>query len=191
MTNYHHITYSPIIEHNKNLWLIDVRKNGVYLAQMNSMLDQLEAVLTHYSQVLVVRFDIGLRYITQGNEPIRAIFESLLRYIQRTYKISNIGYHWVREQEKSKKQHYHCVLMLDANKIRHPSKLNDFILKLEDTHHVRPWIPKNCFYRFKRNELNIKQGAIIRMSYLAKGRGKGYKPTQVKNHSSSRVKPKC
>ena len=100
------------------------------------------------------------------------------------------GYHWTREQERAKKQHYHVVVILDANKVSYPSKINEFILEMGNTLAMRPWIPENCFYRFKRNEHDKKQGAIWRMSYLAKARGKGYKPPQTKNHASSRVKPK-
>lgn len=191
MANYQYVSYSPVFHHGDNLWQVNAVKSGIYTHQMKSMLDQLEAVLTHYSQTLVLRFDIRLHYYSDDNKVITGIFERLLRFIKSTYKIKHVGYHWVREQEKSKQQHYHCVLILDANKIGYPYKLNEFIIEMGNTHNVAPWIPKNCYYRFKRNQTDIKQGAIWRISYLAKSRGKGYKPTQVKNYSSSRVKIKC
>ncbi|WP_164837607.1 YagK/YfjJ domain-containing protein [Salinivibrio costicola] len=32
---------------------------------------------------------------------------------------ANIGYLWVREHERAKQQHYHCVLFLDGSKVNH------------------------------------------------------------------------
>ncbi|GAA60577.1 hypothetical protein P20652_2443 [Pseudoalteromonas sp. BSi20652] len=190
MANYHHVSHSPVINHQDNLWMVNSQPSGIYTKQMKSMLNQLEAVLTHYSQVLILRFDIRTFAYTDDNNVITGLFTYLLRHLKQTYQTDNIGYHWTREQEKAKQQHYHCVLILDANKVRHPSRINNFILEMGNTHNVRPWIPENCFYRFKRNEVNVKQNAIYRISYLAKARGKGYKPPQVKNHGSSRIKAK-
>lgn len=190
MANYQYVSHSPVIQHGQNLWQVHVKKSGIYTMQMKSMLDQLESVLTHYSQVLVLRFDIGIPYQTNDNRFIIAVMENLSGFIKQRYKMSIFGYHWTREQERAKKQHYHVVVILDANKVCYPSKINEFILEMGNTLGVRPWIPKNCFYRFKRYEHDKKQGAIWRMSYLAKARGKGYKPPQTKNHASSRVKPK-
>lgn len=170
--------------------MVNAEPSGIYTNQMKSILNQLEAVLTHYTQVLILRFDIGVPYQTNDNRFILLVFEQLNKYIKKNYQMPVFGYHWAREQEKSKKQHYHATLILDANKIRHPNKLNNFILELGNTLNVRPWIPINCFYRFKRIEQDKKQGAIYRLSYLAKARGKGCKPSQVKNHGSSRVKHK-
>lgn len=190
MANYQYVSYSPVFQHGNNLWQIHATKSGIYTHQMKSILDQLEAVLTHYSQVLVLRFDIRVHCYSDDNKVITDVFAGLLRFIKSAYKIKHVGYHWVREQEKSKQQHYHCVLILDANKIRYPHKLNEFIIEMGNTHNIAPWIPENCFYRFKRNQTDIKQGAIWRISYLAKARGKGYKPMQTKNHGSSRVRLK-
>lgn len=190
MVNYQYVSYSPVIDHNGNLWRVNSEPSGIYTAQMKSILNQLEAVLSHCSQVMVLRFDIRLPYLAHDNSFILSVLDELKKYIKTNYLMPNYGYHWAREQEKVKKQHYHVALMLDANVIRHPSKLNNFIMSLSETLNVRPWIPENCFYRFKRNELDIKQGAIWRLSYLAKARGKGVKPSQIKNHGSSRVKHK-
>lgn len=190
MASYQYVSHSPVINHQDNLWMINSQKSGIYTKQMKSMLEQLEAVLTCYSQVLVLRFDIRTYAYTDDNNVITGMFSKLLKHVKRRYQINNIGYHWTREHEKAKGQHYHCVLILDANKIRHPSKIINFILEMGNTHNVSPWIPENCFYRFKRNEVNIKQDAIYRISYLAKARGKGCKSLQAKNYSSSRIKAK-
>lgn len=190
ISNYNVVSHSPVFAHNQNLWIVNAVKSGIRTAQMKSILEQLEAVLSHCSQVLVVRFDIGIPTYTDDNDVITCLIQKLATYIKNNYEIERVGYHWAREIERAKKQHYHCVMMLDANKIRHPSKLNEFIIKLATKHNLRPWIPEHCYYKFKRNDHNEKQSAIFRMSYLAKGRGKGKKPAQVKNYASSRIKPK-
>jgi hypothetical protein len=190
VANYHYVSHSPIFQHCGNLWHVNAAKSGLYTQQLKSILDQLEAVLSHCSQVLVLRFDIRTPEQTNDNRYILAVIKNLSRFLKQNYQMSVFGYHWAREQEKSKSQHYHVVFILDANKVNHPSRINDFILEMGNTLGVQPWIPKNCYYRFKRNEYDKKQGAIWRMSYLAKARGKGYKPAQTKNHGSSRVKPK-
>lgn len=190
ISNYNIVSHSPVYSHNQNLWLVNAVESGIRTAQMKAILDQLEAVLSHYSQVLVVRFDISIPTYTDDNDVNTSLIKKLTTYIKNTYKMAHVGYHWTREIERSKKQHYHCVVMLDANKIRHPSKLNEFIINLAKKLNLRAWIPEYCYYRLKRNDHNEKQNAIFRMSYLAKGRGKGIKPAQVKNYASSRIKPK-
>jgi len=102
--------------------------------------------------------------------------------------MNDIGYQWVREQEKSKKQHYHAALMLDGNLIQHPSNLLNKIQEM--------WLPrghlyrlKNCFYYLdKKNIKEVRRDVIRRASYMAKIRGKGYRPSQTKDYNSSRIK---
>lgn len=190
MASNQYVSYSEIFQHRDNIWLVNTKPSGIYTTQMKSMLDQLEAVLTHYSQVLVLRFDIGIPYRTRDNRFMVEVMKSLKCFLRQNYKMRVFGYHWTREEERAKKQHYHVALILDANKVSYPSRINNFILELGNTIGVRPWIPKNCFYRFKRNEHDKKQGAIWRISYLAKARGKGKKPAQTKNHGSSRIRVK-
>lgn len=104
-----------------------------------------------------------------------------------TYLTPYMGYVWVREQEKAKGQHYHLVLMLDGNVIRHPSALITKMTELwERNGHL--FTPKNCYVFINDDE--TKREAIKRGSYLAKPRGKGYQATGSRNFGSSRIKLK-
>ncbi|WP_350608076.1 hypothetical protein [Pseudoalteromonas sp. MER144-MNA-CIBAN-0113] len=85
MSNYQYVSHSPVICHKQNIWQVHTSKSGIYTAQMKSMLDQLEAVLTHYSQVLVLRFDIGIPYQTNDNRFIIAVMESLSGFIKQMH----------------------------------------------------------------------------------------------------------
>lgn len=57
------------------------------------------------------------------NKRISSLIKSLRTHVQQYYSMPQMGYLWVREQEKAKHQHYHIILMLDGDKIRHPAKL--------------------------------------------------------------------
>jgi hypothetical protein len=98
-----------------------------------------------------------------------------------------IGYAWVREQEKVKKQHYHVVLFLDGNKIQHPKKLNAIIKAMWEPHGHVPVI-RNPFYYIKKNDNATRVEAIWRISYSAKIRGKGYRDPQANDYQTSRLK---
>lgn len=61
---------------------------------------------------------------------------------------SEIGFCWVREQERTKTQHYHFVLFFDGRKIRHSSKINQLVkYASEDPTAVSTvWHAKRQFY---------------------------------------------
>jgi len=100
-----------------------------------------------------------------------------------------VGFVWAREQEKAKKQHYHLAIFIDGVKIRHSKRLLEVITQKWDEsdprNHHKP-VVKNPYY-FIDNEKVFKK-AIYRLSYLAKTRGKGYRPAQSKDYSTSRLK---
>ena len=111
----------------------------------------------------------------------------LKQWIYRNYGISNIGYIWVRELERSKQQHYHVAIFLDGNKIQHPKKLNAKIKEMYTPYGHMPVVPKPYYYiNEDGDEARLK--AIYRLSYLAKIRGKGYRDTQAKDYQTSRLK---
>ena len=86
-------------------------------------------------------------------------------------------------------QHYHYVLMIDGHKVRHPIEILSKAREIWDIHlSGSEFTPKNCYYNLERNNYESIQDAIWRISYLAKARGKGYKPPQTKNYGTSRIK---
>jgi hypothetical protein len=91
-------------------------------------------------------------------------------------------------QETAKKQHYHYALIIDGHKVNFPyevtNKVKELWLQLDGSE----YFPHNCYYNVKRDDYESIQDAIWRISYLAKARGKGYKPDQVKNYGTSRIK---
>ena len=50
-------------------------------------------------------------------------------------------------------------------------------------------IPENCFYLIDKDNIEKQRPeAIYRASYMAKSRGKQYRPKQTKDYSGSRLK---
>lgn len=145
-------------------------------------------MFSHHWQLFVFRFDLHQPDYTDTNKRITVFNRRLRKRIERHYE-SRIGFCWVREQEKAKQQHTHYVIILDGNKLRHDYVLKQWIAEIWDSldgtsihwagYHM---INRHC-------EVDI-QKCSYHISYLAKNRGKGYRPIQTKDYGASRLKPK-
>ena len=160
---------------------------GVYFEIINSTIQQLDLALQIHKRVLVHQFILQPSKYTGNNEPLSKFIKRLKQWIYRNYKITNIGYIWVRELERSKKQHYHIAIFLDGNKIQHPKKLNTQIKEMYTAYGNMPVIGKP-FYFIDKDDNKTRLEAIYRLSYYAKVRGKGYRDTQAKDYGASRLK---
>jgi len=151
---------------------------------------QMQAMLSHHNKVIVVRFDLHCEKYTSGNTELSRFTCKVRKRLYSHYKCTRFGYLWVREQERSKSQHYHVMLIIDANKIQHPSALLGWLQERWSVRgHPRPYVPKHCFYKINRGDDEAFGEAFYRCSYLAKARGKGYGSLGANNYSGSRVKP--
>lgn len=178
---------SNTIKHDDTEYAINAKKSGVYPQQLHAMIDQLDTCHLKWGRVFVLRFDLHQCHYTEGSGMVTKFRKNLARRLERGYAISEIGYAWTREQEKAKHQHYHFVLMLDGDVIRHSARLNEIIADTwqavrngNTTYH-----PKACFTNVTDSETKAK--AVYRISYLAKARGKGYRPPQAKDYGASRL----
>ena len=112
---------------------INSSKSGVYVETMSAMLNQFEICLEKWSRVFVYRFDLHTSISSSDNRIISIFIKNLVARIKWNYQVDEVGYCWVREQERAKSQHYHCVIFLDGDRIRHPSKLIQMIKQLWET----------------------------------------------------------
>lgn len=152
---------------------------------------QASAMLSHHCKILVIRFDLPMAEYSPSNAVISELMRVMVKQLKHHYKMQRVGYAWVREQASSDKQHYHCALMLDANKVRHPKKVIERFERITDTRNqLAPYIPKNCYYNIGRNDLTAYSAALYRLSYLAKVETKGMRPNPTNDYSTSRIKPK-
>ena len=187
-SNRKHIIYDEYVEVNGVRYLVNTSINGIYTEIIYPMIEQYQAVKKRRNRVFVLRFDLHQKFPTQDSQHISAFRKRLFQKLRRSYKFREIGYCWVREQEKSKAQHYHCVLFLNGSLIRHPSRLlliiKDAWERPQGAFHM-PVIEKPFYFV---DEPHIEQEAIYRISYMAKARGKGYRSAQAKDFSCSRLR---
>jgi len=176
---------------NAKLEINVTQRYGCYATLLKVIKDQMDAMSSHYSRVLVVRLDLHMIEYTGNNEKISRMLDRLKEWLQPSYGKTRIGHLWVREMERAKQQHYHLALMIDERLIRHPHNIIKWIehyWQLRDE--PKPFTPRRCYTKVKRDDPQSYQKAFYRLSYLAKNRGKGYKDQTANNYSASRIKHK-
>ena len=165
---------------------INSRKSGCYTQILNTLVTQTLAMQTIYKRVLFMRFDLHQGSFTPDNKRITTMLKRLRKRLIHRYGNTKFGYVWVREECKTKKQHYHFVFMMDGDIVRYPSNIHDQVRKV--------WTDMGGTFHFANhhyinNEEKLRE-AIKHGSYLAKTRSKGNRPDQTKDTGSSRLKLK-
>lgn len=181
-----HITHNDWYWYADKFWAINTAKSGIRTDTLRAMLGQFDTMLSFHRKVFVFRFDLHLFYGRETNTLITNFNRRLFKRIKRHYK-SRIAFTWVREQEKAKQQHYHYVLLLDGSKVNSPFQIQQWITDIWGDYGTCFWAGYKDVER--KYEESIQQ-ASYHISYLAKPRGKGYRPAQTKDYGSSRLK-KC
>ena len=184
------IIFDDVFSHNEKTYRVNANKSGLYVEILNSMIEQFDIALTKWKRVFVYRFDLHTDYYTKDNKKMSEFISRLSKRLKREHGFKNIGYCWVREQERAKSQHYHWVLFLDGDLIQHSNRLTQVIKSVWERPTGGYYVPtiKNPFY-FVDNK-QAAQEAIYRVSYLAKSRGKGYRDKQTNDFQCSRMKVK-
>jgi len=180
--------FKPYIEINDETIKINAgATRGIYKEIIARFIDQFDIAFKVHKRLLVHRVDLHLNKFSSDNKVISRFMNRLKQWLKRNYGLEKIGYIWVREQEKSDKQHYHLALLLDGDKIRHPKRLNEQIREM--------WLPLghvpvtlNPYYNINKHNHNETRAEIIeRVSYLAKVRGKRIRDKQTKDYQTSRL----
>jgi len=158
---------------------------GVREDILRPIIDTLQEMLLRYCRVHILRFDLHVPEFMPDNKIMSTFQRMLFKRIRRHYDIKPIGFIWVREQEKAKSQHYHCAIYLDGNKIRHPGLVQDWIAMIWE--HLdgssRHW---SGYHNLRRADAEAIDEAVFHLSYLAKTRGKGFRPPQTKDYGWTR-----
>ena len=161
---------------------------GIYKEIIERFIGQFDIAFKVHKRLLVHRVDLHLNKFSSDNKVISTFVNRLKQWLKRNYGLDKIGYIWVREQDRSDKQHYHLALLLDGDKIRHPKRLNEQIKEM--------WLPLghvpvtlNPYYTIDKHNHNKTRAEIIeRVSYLAKVRGKRIRDKQTKDYQTSRLR---
>ena len=185
------VSYSERFNFGAATFKVNVTKrSGIYKEMMQRIVEQLSIAMALHKRLFVVRFDLHSHAFDPGfnNERVSLFRKAIIQWIERNYSTKGVGFVWAREQERSKHQHYHLALFIDGDKVRHSKKILEAIKEkweLGDPDNHMPVIPKP--YHFIDNDEAFAD-AVYRLSYLAKERGKGYRPDQAKDYSTSRLK---
>jgi hypothetical protein len=108
-----------------NSYRVNSKKSGLYRELLAAIIGQLEICFALHGRLLVVRFDLhsyGFKTV-DGNDEVSLFIKRIVQWVRRNYETDKVGRVWVRERERAKHQHYHCALLIDGDKIRHPKKL--------------------------------------------------------------------
>lgn len=136
---------------------------------MRAMMDFLTEIFSQSTKVLVLRFDLHVKEHSESNQIISQFSQTLASTLKKQYPGTWFDLMWVREHGRSPKQHYHCVLMANGQKIQHPAKLIPMIDECWQTSSGGSLsLPSNCYYFWKRGESHLLGLIIYRLSYLAK-----------------------
>jgi len=182
------IIFDDSFTYKGKTYRVNPAKSGLYVEILESIISQFQIAQSKWGRVFVLRFDLHMDIHRRDNSIITGFIKRAFQKLKRAYSFKDIGYAWAREQERSKKQHYHFVLFLDGDLIRHSSKINQIIKQAwerEGSNCYMPVIPRP--FHFADNEEAV-QDMLKRISYLAKPRGKGYRDKQVKDFNCSRMK---
>ena len=181
--------FKPYIEINDETIKVNAgATRGVYKEIIERFIGQFDIAFKYHKRLLVHRVDLHLNKFSSDNKVISRFMNRLKQWLKRNYGLEKIGYIWVREQDRSDKQHYHLALLLDGDNIRHPKRLNEQIKEM--------WLPLghvpvtlNPYYNINKHNHNEKRVEIIeRVSYLAKVRGKRIRNKQTKDYQTSRLR---
>lgn len=189
--NRKYASQSSVIEYNGEFIEVFLDKNGagIYADMARKIFEQFDNCLKIHQRVFMYRFDLHAHNFKESNIEISRFIKTLKARLQREYGFNEIGYVWCREVERAKKQHYHCAIFLDGDKINYYKKLAKIIKELWEKNHAgnrhKPAI-KNPYLMVTKYENRLS--AFKRLSYLAKARGKGYRETQTKDYRTSRIK---
>ncbi|MDO6460149.1 inovirus-type Gp2 protein [Granulosicoccaceae sp. 1_MG-2023] len=177
------------LERDGYLYWVNSRGSGLYLPILHAGIDQFHVCLKRWRRVFALRVDLRQPYYNPDSKRVSRFRKNLARRLERSHGVRDVGFLWVREQERSKAQHYHLVFMMDGDLVRSPNALWPMIR--ETWERVAPGgsvhFPKDGHYFVHRDDAKARREFVWRVSYLAKCRGKGYRPPASNDYSASRL----
>ena len=182
-----HTSTSNTFEFNDTKWKVMGSNGGLDRRHLSRVFQQVDVMLTKYSKVCIIQFDLHMLEYTDDNKKMKIFKRRLFGRVARKYKINekNIGYFWCREYEKGKGQYYHWAVIVDGRKVPSGFKINNFVKEvwqaMDGTVHWRN------HHNISRTKIEKQRNAMEHLSYLTKIRTKGYAGYKVKSFSSSKI----
>ncbi|RJP85371.1 MAG: inovirus Gp2 family protein [Desulfobacteraceae bacterium] len=101
---------------------INTGTDGQYFCfemMLHKIQERLFHMITKHNKVLFIRFDLTFPknyFSDESNDKVSRLFKILKE--NATYKGIDLQFIWTREQSREKHQHYHCILLIDGNKVQ-------------------------------------------------------------------------
>ncbi|HHQ2336061.1 YagK/YfjJ domain-containing protein [Enterobacter roggenkampii] len=151
------------------LWPVMPEESQQNIKIMNSLFRAIDKTYRCCSRFLAIRYDFHLPQYSPDNRVITDFHKLLIPALRKLYPKSFMRFFWVREQNKAPAQHYHYLLMMDGNAVRHPHKINQLV-KCYWKHATdgRVWLPKHGYYLVTRDDTEALTALLLRVSYFAK-----------------------
>ncbi|WP_273050159.1 inovirus-type Gp2 protein [Pseudoalteromonas sp.] len=181
-----YISKSDTVLHRGELIPVNAKKSGCYPFMLKKSFEQFDIGLDKWNRQTFIMIELHQSEPTEDNKRMTLFRKRLTTKLTAHYGLHEMGYCWVRELEKAKAQHYHVALWFDGDLL----KTSHYVCKLAK----QVWEEMGGFYSKNRksyiyvNSPETRLNALHWLSYLAKGRGKGYKSAQTKDYSTSRLK---
>ena len=172
-------TLIPNYFYQGRLWTV-ISKYQIRKDIMDSIFTVLREFFERRSKLTAIRIELHLKKLTANNAPVREFFTKLRRKLFKQYGKIYHRYIWAREQNQAKAQHYHVVLLVDGQFVKHPS----IIEKIARSIWVYGYfcLPPRPFYHIHRDQIGRFCALVYRLSYLAKAETKGNRPKKVRDY---------
>jgi hypothetical protein len=183
---YGHITYQDHYSYAGESYPIRAKPSGCYTDILRSIIERMLAMRSLYGRVLLVVFELHHPQFGEKNEMVSAFIKSARAHVQNRYQTPDLGFVWVREQERTKGQHYHLILMVDGDKVRNSLGANGLSNALKEIWQRKGGTIHHSGYHFIDDDQSFNK-AFEHASYLAKARGKGYRADWVRDIGASQT----
>lgn len=136
---------------------------------MCAILKRIVEVFNRSTKILVIRFDLHVKELSDDNQIISSFNNHIKRIFACEYPNMNAHLIWVREHDRASKQHYHCAMLVDGQRVNHPGKLNRLLEDAWNTVSEGHFsLPENCYYLWRYGDNHMLGKIIYRLSYMAK-----------------------
>lgn len=155
---------------------------------MCAILKKIIEVFHQSTKILVIRFDLHVKELSEDNKIISVFNSHIKKIFACKYPNTNAHLIWVREHNRASKQHYHCAMLVDGQRVNHPGKLNKLLRNAWNTVSEGHFsLPENCYYLWRHGDNHMLGEIIYRLSYMAKNITKKRFNPKIKRYGTSCV----
>lgn len=172
-------TLTPNYLYQGHLWTV-ISKYQIRKDIMDSIFTVLREFFERRSKLTAIRVELHLKQWTANNAPVREFFTKLRSQLFKHYGKMYCRYFWVREQDQAKAQHYHVVLLMDGQFVKHSSIVERIAKNIWAYGYL--CLPPRPFYHIHRDQIGRFCALVYRLSYLAKAETKGKRPKTVRDY---------